>query len=82
MKKSILFFGAVLIILGLSAYLFMNCNKKETINLEKSAVNKDIASAKPAIEKNNKKVFDDFIYGVGPRSVSYTHLTLPTTPYV
>ena len=67
MKKSILFFGAVLIILGLSAYLFMNCNKKETISLEKSAVNKDIASAKPAIEKNNKKVFDDFIYGVGPR---------------
>ena len=67
MKKSILFFSAALIILGLSAYSFMNWDTEETTTLETSVANKEIASTKPAIEKENRKVFDDFIYDVSPR---------------
>ena len=32
--------------------------------------------------KANKSNFDEFIYSISLKSVSYTHLTLPTTPYV
>tara|TARA_R110000787_G_scaffold22308_3_gene64932 strand:- start:5328 stop:6137 length:810 start_codon:yes stop_codon:yes gene_type:complete len=67
MKKSILFFGAALIILGLSAYSFLDWDKKETAVLETSVVNEDLASTKPAIEKKKNEVFEDFIYDVGPR---------------
>ena len=67
MKKSILFFGVALIILGVSAYSFIDWDDKEIATLKTPVINKDITSTKPAIEKKNKKVFDDFIYDVGPR---------------
>lgn len=61
MKKNILFLGVVLITLSLAAFSVINWNESETSDSKEVAINEQ------ATEKMEKRIFTDFIYGVGPR---------------
>ena len=66
MKKNIIIYGAVLTVIGIIAYGFMIRNNAETDSLE-ALVSENIISNTQVIEKIEKKIFEDFIYDVGPR---------------
>ena len=66
MKKSIIILSAVIITLGLMAFSVINWNDSDTVQL-KTRVSKGVAVNLPAMEKKEKNIFTDFIYGVGPR---------------
>ena len=66
MKKSILIYGIALIVLGVAAYGFINCEKSEADTLE-ALVSENIVEDSQVKEKKEFKVFEDFIYEIGPR---------------
>jgi len=66
MKKNIIIFSAALVTLCLTAYGFINRNNTEAILLE-TPVFEEVAVNIQAKEKIKKRIFTDFIYGVGPR---------------
>lgn len=66
MKKSILFFGIALIILGVSAYSFVDWDDKEIAKLETSEISEVNSNTGTSSEKK-KNIFDGFIYDIGPR---------------
>ena len=67
MKKSLLFIGAVLTILVLSAYSFMNWDEKEMATIEKSEIIEAVSNAETTSEEKKKNTFEGFIYDIGPR---------------
>ena len=48
---------------------------------KKKQTNSNLKDQKLGQTKNSAKLVL-FVFGIGPITVSYTHLTLPTTPYV
>ena len=68
MKKNIIIICTALIILSLIGFSFINWNDSETEKLETAS--NDILPIGQLVTvkmENKKKVFDDFIYDVGPR---------------
>ena len=66
MKKSILIPSAVLVIISLTAFAFINKSNSSTNNLE--IANNEISVTKKLVTKDtNKKDLPEFIYDIGPR---------------
>ena len=66
MKKKLLFFGMLLLILSLTAYGFINWEGNKTVIEDTSLAvnNKNLKGKQP---KKEFKVFEDFIYDIGTR---------------
>ncbi len=66
MKKNIIILSIVLITLTLMSFVIINKNDSRTSQLDISDF-KNVVINPPAINKNEKRVFSDFIYDIGPR---------------
>jgi len=66
MKKNILILSTAIIVLSLLAFGFINGDQSESDQL-KASVSEDVASNVETTIKIENKVFNDFIYDVGPR---------------
>ena len=60
----------------------LQVSSPEMILLHPGPVNFGIELNKEVADLENCKIKNQIFNGVGMRTVSYTHLTLPTTPYV
>ena len=84
MRKHIIF--VLLIVLALLSF-GMNDSKEKELNLptieqlEEQQRLREIA-IRDSINQYHKDELDRYLDAIGFRAVSYTHLTLPTTPYV
>ncbi|MBT8255346.1 MAG: energy transducer TonB [Bacteroidia bacterium] len=72
MKKSVLILSAVLIVVCIAVYGFMDRNNSETKELAtleqvQTSTTEETASITTVPERPEKKIFRDFIYDVGPR---------------
>ena len=62
-------------------YFFKNPEFKTIVFIHGLGLNQDVWSWQVSLFKNHNVLIYDLL-GHGDSTVSYTHLTLPTTPYV